>query len=197
MNSRSQILKRIHQNKPGVQHAVNLDKFYTTPDEQELLANFCSNVLLSDGRLVNPGSIDELPALLQNEIDGRSVVDFSGYLPAENGPRQLNHLADKSVLDKIQVLVFQSALGVAENGALWWDEAIVSQCRVLPFIVEKTIVLVEKKSIVPTMHHAYDKLGRLQTGFGAFLAGPSKTGDIEQTLVTGAHGALSHVVVLI
>ncbi len=197
MNSRSQILQRILQNKPGVRHTVELDKFYKTPGEQELLADFCSNVLLSDGRLLNPGSIDELPALLQNETEGKSVIDFSGYLPAENRSEPISQLTEKAVLDKIQVLVFQSALGVAENGALWWEEATVAKYRVLPFIVEKTIVLVEKKSIVPTMHHAYDKLGRLQTGFGAFLAGPSKTGDIEQTLVTGAHGALSHVVVLI
>ena len=197
MNSRSQILKRIHQNKPGVQHTVDLNKFYATPDEQELIAAFCSNVLLSDGRLLNSGSIDELPALLRNEIDGKSVVDFSGYVPAENNPEQLSRLTDKAALDNIQVLVFQTALGVAENGALWWEEATVAEFRILPFIVQKTIVLIKKESILPTMHHAYEKLGQLKTGFGAFLAGPSKTGDIEQTLVTGAHGALSHVVVLI
>jgi L-lactate dehydrogenase complex protein LldG len=51
--------------------------------------------------------------------------------------------------------------------------------------------------IVSTMHEAYAKIADEAYGFGGFIGGPSKTADIEQALVLGAHGPLSMTVYLI
>ena len=56
--------------------------------------------------------------------------------------------------------------------------------------------MVKKENIVATMHQAYERIDISKEGFGAFIAGPSKTADIEQSLVIGAHGARSLVVYL-
>jgi len=48
-----------------------------------------------------------------------------------------------------------------------------------------------------TMHQGYEKIAAAHYGFGLFLAGPSKTADIEQSLVIGAQGAKSLRVVLV
>ena len=52
------------------------------------------------------------------------------------------------------------------------------------------------KNIVPTMHEAYQQIDVFKEGYGVFLAGPSKTADIEQSLVIGAHGARSLTIYL-
>jgi L-lactate dehydrogenase complex protein LldG len=47
------------------------------------------------------------------------------------------------------------------------------------------------------MHDAYKKVHIDKEGFGLFVCGPSKTADIEQSLVIGAHGPRSLVVLAI
>ena len=63
--------------------------------------------------------------------------------------------------------------------------------RVLPFITQHLVLIVNKADILPTLHEAYETIGQQQYGYGTFIAGPSKTADIEQSLVLGAHGSRS------
>lgn len=100
---------------------------------------------------------------------------------------------DGLLLEEVEVLEIDSAFGVAENGAIWLTEENLPH-RVAPFICQHLVIFVA--DIVPTMHQAYERLGDLKSGFGLFLAGPSKTADIEQSLVVGAHGARSLTVVV-
>ncbi len=48
---------------------------------------------------------------------------------------------------------------MAENGALWLTEAHMGQ-RVAPFITQNLAVVVKKAEMVPTMHHAYDRIAQ-------------------------------------
>lgn len=93
------------------------------------------------------------------------------------------------------VLIF-GKLGVAENGAVWIDETCCPE-RLLPFIAGKLILLVGEETIVPDMHAAYAVIDRKLQDFGVFISGPSKTADIEQSLVYGAHGAISLDVIIL
>ena len=47
------------------------------------------------------------------------------------------------------------------------------------------------------MHEAYERLSSFDEGYGVFISGPSKTADIEQSLVIGAQGPLSTTVFLV
>jgi L-lactate dehydrogenase complex protein LldG len=91
-------------------------------------------------------------------------------------------------LEKLDKVCIKGSLGVAENGSVWVYESQMFN-RLLPFICQHLILVIDKKDIVPTMHHAYNKIDIAKEGFGIFIAGPSKTADIEQSLVIGAHGA--------
>jgi L-lactate dehydrogenase complex protein LldG len=98
-------------------------------------------------------------------------------------------------LHDVDVVIVESNLGVAENGAIWVTED-ETKIRVLPFIGEHLVVVLPVSSIVSTMHDAYDKIADNQYRFGVFIAGPSKTADIEQSLVLGAHGPKSMTVLV-
>ena len=76
---------------------------------------------------------------------------------------------------------------VAENGAIWIDGADLPH-RVLLFIPQYLAIVVSRGNIVHNMHQAYARIGQPTAPFGVFVAGPSKTADIEQSLVLGAHG---------
>lgn len=94
----------------------------------------------------------------------------------------------KGELEKISTAILESRFGVAENGAIWLDDSCFPN-RIIPFIAEQLVVLVPNWNLVSTMHEAYGKISKTGSGFGVFISGPSKTADIEQSLVYGAHGA--------
>lgn len=104
--------------------------------------------------------------------------------------------ADPHSLQDVELTVVKAHFGVAENSALWVTDEILGQ-RVSPFIAQYLAIIVHKNDIVRTMQQAYDRIGNQEYGFGTFIAGPSKTADIEQSLVLGAHGARGLIVFLL
>ena len=94
---------------------------------------------------------------------------------------------DAHSLEDVDLAIIPAHFGVAENGAMWVSDSLIKY-RVLPFITQQLAVVVNKKDIVYNMHQAYERIAGTNYEFGVFIAGPSKTADIEQSLVLGAHG---------
>jgi L-lactate dehydrogenase complex protein LldG len=92
----------------------------------------------------------------------------------------------------VDVAIAVAALGVAENGAAVLDAELAAQ-RPLLLLCEHLILLLDARDLVPDVHTALERLGPegVRAGCVTWVAGPSKTSDIEQALVVGAHGPRS------
>jgi L-lactate dehydrogenase complex protein LldG len=98
---------------------------------------------------------------------------------------------DPHELEGIDVAVLPGELGVAENGAVWIPGRNLGPHRAIFVIPQHLVLVVPASAIVSNMHEAYARMTIERPGFGAWIAGPSKTADIEQALVVGAHGPMS------
>lgn len=117
-------------------------------------------------------------------------------VPGVPGDVALETLSDPHALEGIGLAVLAGAFAVAENGAVWLPTAGLRHRGV--FVVAEHLALVVPASeVVHDMHAAYRRISFPGAGFGTFVAGPSKTADIEQALVIGAHGARSCTVFLV
>ena len=103
-------------------------------------------------------------------------------------------------IPNVEVQSFQGLLidfvrqNQAENGAIWIPQEV--KYKALYFISERLVILIDRNKIVNTMYDAYRELDGQDYKFGTFISGPSKTADIEQALVMGAHGAREVLVIL-
>lgn len=113
----------------------------------------------------------------------------------EIGNVDLTAVKDPHELDDVDFCVLPAALGVAENGACWITDHGRAN-RAVCYLAQHLAVVVSARNLVHNLHEAYARIELPKRGFSMWLSGPSKTADIEQALVIGAHGARSCTVLV-
>jgi L-lactate dehydrogenase complex protein LldG len=192
MNSREKILQAIREAKPDLHPLpaqIGFESNHTKLAEQFTL------VLQSiGGKVVAVRSMADITAYLEQHYDltQPTISLVEGLPPCNVSPASTD---DPHQFENLSLVLLRAQIGVAENGAIWVDEQNFT-LRVLPFITLNLAVVIDEDDLVDTMHEAYRQLP-FATGYGVFIAGPSKTADIEQSLVIGAHGPKAMTVFLV
>jgi L-lactate dehydrogenase complex protein LldG len=194
VESKRAILDAIRRHAPPVAPLPSLKGPWIRYDDPR--RQFAATLELVGGRCVVVRDVEEINrelAALPAYQEAKQVCScVSGVGP---GNVDLSSVDNPHQLESLDFAILPGEFAVAENAAVWvTDEAVPH--RVVYFIAQHLALVVPASEIVDNMHAAYQRLTFPKSGFGVFISGPSKTADIEQSLVIGAHGARSLTVFL-
>ncbi|HEY4324035.1 MAG TPA: LUD domain-containing protein [Mucilaginibacter sp.] len=191
-DSKEWIIKRIGENKPGPSSLPDISHFETK--DHGSTEKFSDILKAVGGSIYYIHDFEELVSVI-GEKHGKALRLYS---PIPEIQKLLKQPVDTETVDghdfeNVEVAIINAHFGVAENGAVWVSHDQMGN-RAVPFICQHLAVIINEDNIVPTMHEAYHHRALRNYNYGAFIAGPSKTADIEQSLVLGAHGPKSMTV---
>lgn len=201
-NSRQTILDRLR--------TIPVDFVPARPIDPSRLVNYAdpvakfSQILSHVGGTVHEIESVEIVSQILGElpefVDARNIASLVPEAVRGNFPYE--QVEDPHLLAHLDWAVTRGQFVVAENGAIWVRPANVVE-RAMLFLTQHLAIIVPKNNFAMHMHEAYSRLraeeqfGLAGSRFGVFVSGPSKTADIEQSLVIGAHGCRSLQVFLV
>ena len=193
MNTREKILGAVLQNQPPTTTLPDITRF--KGNSFDLVQKYMDVFKTIGGSSFLVDDIAAVKLSIAENFDATKRIVTT--LP-ELGDRfeLISAAADPHSYENIELAIIKAHFSVAENGAVWLTEEVMGQ-RIIPYICQHLAVLVNAENIVPSLHEAYERIGAGEYGFGAFIGGPSKTADIEQALVLGAHGPLTMTVFIL
>jgi L-lactate dehydrogenase complex protein LldG len=195
MSSRNAILDSLRQNVPP---AASLPAPITGISYADPIKQFEETLIGAGGKLVRATAQRDLASELANLDVYASAAKIASLVPGIPSRNvDLSAIEDPHDLEGIDVAVIPGKFGVAENAAVWISGETLTPHRAIFVIAQHLILIVPANEIVDNLHQAYERIHWSPNSFGIFISGPSKTADIEQSLVIGAHGARSCTVILL
>ncbi|MBA2690038.1 MAG: lactate utilization protein C [Burkholderiales bacterium] len=216
MTARAAILARIRAqlgkqgSAPGESETASLiDYLKSHPqgprpnsDWLDLAARFTERAQAMGTSVDEIKSLDPLPAAVARYLEARKLPKAGVCWPqlADLRWSDAGVALESRAADKLDLLGVTGAFcGIAETGTLMLLSGAATPATV-SLLPETHIAALPVSRIVKGMEEAWDLLrreyGRLPRAVN-FVSGPSRTADIEQTIVIGAHGPYRVHIVLV
>ena len=195
MSSRDEILSAVRKHLPEAMPLPDLNgPWIQYPDP---IAQFASVLEMIGGRCVRVPNLEAINAELETLPVYVSAKQVISTIPGVGTPTlDVNAVGDPHTLEDVDFAILPGQFAVAENAAVWVSDEAVKH-RVIYFLCQHLSLVIPAQDFVHNMHEAYARLNVGSSPFGGFIAGPSKTADIEQSLVIGAHGPRSMTIFVV
>lgn len=148
--------------------------------------------------------VTDIAATLRSRGAARIVLTRSGCLEGYDVAPRLRELGfdvtawpdcSRDALYAADAGITDVWFAVAETGSLVLR---AERGRSVSLVPPLHIAVIERSQIVPDLIDAMSRIAAEGAGTGTvFITGPSKTSDIEMTLVTGIHGPMEVIVLLL
>ncbi len=184
MDTKDYILNNLRKNVRETYEMPNLD-FKKSTYADPVKAFIETTTTTAGAKLIEINPEDDINQKIREAYpDARIIASNVPGVEATLNPDTVSEAQD---LEKTDVGVIKGEVACAENGCVWIPQTMKE--KAICFISECLVILVSRRNIVSNMHEAYEKVQFNEYGFGTFISGPSKTADIEQSLVYGAQAA--------
>jgi L-lactate dehydrogenase complex protein LldG len=191
-DSRAQIFAAMRSATPGnappiqraVQSPLNSANRYTTLQ---------ANLKAAGGEFIEVQNHRQVEQSIPNLADAAHVWSGIETVASRGVALSASREVDLAELDWT---ILPGQLAVAENGAVWNVPRTPLE-RAAALLAHNLALIVSRRDVVDTLHDAYAVIEPACAAFGWFLSGPSKTADIEQALVLGAHGPCTASLILV
>lgn len=173
-------------------------------DRKGLMNLFAEQATAVDATVARVAAADDVPAAVADYLRGENLPTTLRMAPDprldacswEKAP--MLDIAYGKAEPADQVTVTAGFAGIAESGTLMLISGPESPTT-LNFLPDTHIVVLRASEMVGAYEDAWDRLratGRMPRNVN-FITGPSRSGDIEQTLHLGAHGPRRLHVILV
>jgi L-lactate dehydrogenase complex protein LldG len=195
MTSRESILETLRRQSIPPTELPDLQQDWIQYDDPR--AQFAEVLSSVGGEAVTVSSLQNLTLdLAQRESFRNAKRIFSSLPEVWQANVDADQIASPHELADLDFAIVRGELAVAENGAVWVTGKGLRH-RAIFFLPRHLAIVVPANQLVSHLHEAYNRISFDDRSFGLFISGPSKTADIEQSLVIGAHGPQSLTVYLL
>ena len=196
-SSRDTILSKIRSALPQSSPLPDLAAVTSWQTFAEPIEQFTAILKLVGGLAMHVGNLAEADADLRTQTHWSGGKNRCSIVAGVGDSTvNLDGIDDPHELENLDFAVLKGHFAVTENAAVWVTDDTVRH-RVLYFIPQHLAIVVPASRVLNNLHEAYSQMTVGQHAFAGFISRPSKTGDIEQSLVIGAHGARSLIVYLV
>jgi len=159
---------------------------------QDVVQQFIEMSHIVGCEVIEAKAEDDINALIQKAYpDAKILASSVKGIKADLNPDTVLKAQD---LNGTDVGIIQGEIAVAENGCVWVPQTMKE--RVVCFISENLVILVQRNNIVNNMKKKKKKINIPDFVWGFFIPAQTKPADIEQALVMGAQAARGVTVII-